>query len=573
MYMKKRTVVLGAGGFIGGHLVTELKNKGHWVRGVDIKRHEYKESDADEFIVADLRDLKSVESVLDDTIDEVYQLAADMGGAAFVFTGENDSEIMHNSALINLNVCDVMTRHGIKKVFYSSSACMYPEYNQMDPDNPKCSEDSAYPAGPDSEYGWEKLFSERLFLAFARNKGLDVKIARFHNIFGPLGTWNGGREKAPAAMLRKVCEAKDGDSIEVWGDGLQTRSFLFVDECVEAVIRLMESDFAGPVNIGSEEMVTINRLAEIAIKLSGKNLTIKNVDVKQIGVRGRNSDNKLIKEKLGWEPNMSLEKGMGITYEWIDKQVFLSRFCKTNKIINVKNPNNGTKCDYIYTYMSTDSVIGNTLNNNEIWELEVRNLLITSLDKNFNGCIVDIGANIGTHTVQLSLQYNHAKVYAFEPQKHHFYCLEKNINDNNISNCSLFRCGLSDGSNEYAYHSKYDLKKKDNYGGKGLFQISDNNDQRFGEIDIHNKCILKKLDDYNLENVGLIKVDVEGHELSILKGSMQTIKNNLPIIFIEIWNIPEHYNRYVNSDSFKILFELGYKLKKIGPMDYILHIE
>ena len=316
-----KAVVLGAGGFIGGHLVTALKQKGYWGRGVDIKWHEYKKSDADEFIIADLRDLKSVELVLDDTINEVYQLAADMGGAAFVFTGENDSEIMHNSALINLNVCDVMNRHSIKKVFYSSSACMYPEYNQMDPDNPKCSEDSAYPAGPDSEYGWEKLFSERLFLAFARNKGLDVKIARFHNIFGPLGTWNGGREKAPAAMLRKVCEAKDGDSIEVWGDGLQTRSFLLVDECVEGVIKLMESDFSGPVNIGSEEMVTINKLAEIAIKLSGKNLKINNVEVKQIGVRGRNSDNNLIKEKLKWEPTMPLEVGMAITYDWIYNQV------------------------------------------------------------------------------------------------------------------------------------------------------------------------------------------------------------------------------------------------------------
>ena len=326
----KKIVVLGAGGFIGGQLVTELKKRGHWVRGVDIKRHEYKENDADEFIVADLRDLKSVEHVLDSTIDEVYQLAADMGGAAFLFSGENDSDVMHNSTLINLHVCDVMTRHGIKKVFYSSSACVYPEYNQMDPENPKCSEDSAYPASPDSEYGWEKLFSERLFLVFARNKGLDVKIARFHNIFGPRGTWDGGREKSPAAMLRKVCKAKDGDSIEVWGDGLQTRSFLYVDECVECVIRLMESDFAGPVNIGSEEMVTINRLAEIAIKLSGKKLTIKNVDVKQIGVRGRNSDNKLIREKLGWVPSLPLVKGMAITYEWINKQVFYSSIRKTN---------------------------------------------------------------------------------------------------------------------------------------------------------------------------------------------------------------------------------------------------
>ena len=317
----KKIVVLGAGGFIGGHLVTALKKKGYWIRGVDIKWHEYNKSDADEFIIADLRDPKSVELVIDNTIDEVYQLAADMGGAAFVFTGENDSEIMHNSALINLNVCDTMVKHGVKKVFYSSSACMYPEYNQMDPDNPKCSEDSAYPAGPDSEYGWEKLFSERIFLAFARNKGLDVKIARFHNIFGPLGTWDGGREKAPAAMLRKVCEAEDGGSIEVWGDGLQTRSFLLVDECVVGVLKLMDSNFSGPVNIGSEEMVSINKLAEVAIKLSGKKLTIKNIDVKQIGVRGRNSDNKLIREKLGWEPSMPLEKGMSITYNWIKKQV------------------------------------------------------------------------------------------------------------------------------------------------------------------------------------------------------------------------------------------------------------
>ena len=269
----KKVVVLGAGGFIGGHLVSRLKNEGYWVRGVDIKWHEFKKSDADEFIIADLRDIKSVELVLDNTIDEVYQLAADMGGAEFVFTGVNDSDIMHNSSLINLNVCDVMVKKGIKKIFYSSSACMYPEYNQKDPDNPNCSEDSAYPANPDSEYGWEKLFSERLYLAFSRNKGLDVKIARFHNIFGPYGTWNGGREKAPAAMLRKVCEANNGDSIEVWGDGLQTRSFLLVDECVEGIIRLMNSKFSGPVNIGSEEMVTINKLAKIAIELSGKNLS------------------------------------------------------------------------------------------------------------------------------------------------------------------------------------------------------------------------------------------------------------------------------------------------------------
>ena len=318
---KKKAVVMGAGGFIGGHLVTRLKNDGYWVRAVDIKWHEYKNTDADEFIVADLRDRHSVDLVIDDTIDEVYQLAADMGGALFVFTGENDSDIMHNSATINLNVCEACVEKGVKKVFYSSSACMYPEYNQLDPQNPKCSEDSAYPAGPDSEYGWEKLFSERLYLAYLRNKGLDVRVARFHNIFGPYGTWCGGREKAPAAMLRKVCEANEGDSIEVWGDGLQTRSFLLVDECVEGVIRLMNSDFIGPVNIGSEEMVTINELAQMAIDISGKNLTINNIDVPHTGVRGRNSDNALIKEKLGWEPTMSLLEGMKLTYKWIKEQV------------------------------------------------------------------------------------------------------------------------------------------------------------------------------------------------------------------------------------------------------------
>lgn len=251
-----RIVVLGAGGFIGGHLVTKLKKLGHWVRGADIKRHEFKKTDADEFIKGDLREKQTVELVIDDTIDEVYQLAADMGGAEFIFTGENDADIMHNSAVINLNVCEVCSQRSVKRVFYSSSACVYPEHNQMDPNNPNCEESSAYPANPDSEYGWEKLFSERLFMSFRRNKGLDVKIARFHNIFGPYGTWRGGREKAPAAICRKVAEA-DGE-IEIFGDGNQTRSFLYVDECVEGIIRLMKSDFSGPVNIGSDEMVTIN---------------------------------------------------------------------------------------------------------------------------------------------------------------------------------------------------------------------------------------------------------------------------------------------------------------------------
>ena len=313
-----KIIVLGAGGFIGGHLVTRLKSLGHWVRGVDIKYHEYKKSDADEFIIADLQNYESVNLVIDDTIDEVYQLAADMGGAEFVFSGENDSEIMHNSALINLHVCDVCVKKYIKKVFYSSSACMYPEHNQLDPNNPNCEESSAYPANPDSEYGWEKLFSERLYLAYNRNKGLNVRIARFHNIFGPLGTWNGGREKAPAAICRKVLTSTD--SIEIFGTGTQTRSFLYVDECVEGIIRLMQSDFIGPVNIGSDEMVTINELVNLVSSIENKNLK-KNHIKGPLGVAGRNSDNCLIYEKLGWKPTMKLMEGLKKTYEWIKKQV------------------------------------------------------------------------------------------------------------------------------------------------------------------------------------------------------------------------------------------------------------
>ena len=314
----KKVVVLGAGGFIGGHLVTKLKNLGYWVRGVDIKYHEFKKTDANEFIIADLRNFESVNLVIDNTIDEVYQLAADMGGAEFVFSGENDSDIMHNSALINLHVCDICVKKNIKKVFYSSSACMYPEHNQLDPNNPNCEESSAYPANPDSEYGWEKLFSERLYLAYNRNKGLDVRIARFHNIFGPYGTWNGGREKAPAAICRKVLTS-DG-SIEIFGSGNQTRSFLYIDECIEGVIRLMESDFIGPVNIGSDEMVTINELVDLASSIENKKLE-KNHITGPLGVAGRNSDNNLIYKKLGWKPNMKLIDGLKKTYEWIKKQV------------------------------------------------------------------------------------------------------------------------------------------------------------------------------------------------------------------------------------------------------------
>lgn len=314
----KKCVVLGAGGFIGGHLVSRLKQLGHWVRGVDIKYHEYKKGDSDEFIIGDLRNYECVNLVIDDTIDEVYQLAADMGGAEFVFSGENDSEIMHNSALINLHVCDVCVKKNIKKVFYSSSACMYPEHNQLDPNNPNCEETSAYPANPDSEYGWEKLFSERLYLAYNRNKALNVRIARFHNIFGPLGTWNGGREKAPAAICRKVLTATD--SIEIFGSGTQTRSFLYIDECVEGIIRLMDSDFIGPVNIGSDEMVTINELVDLVSSIENKKLEKKHIDG-PLGVAGRNSDNNLIYEKLGWKPTMKLIDGLMKTYEWIKKQI------------------------------------------------------------------------------------------------------------------------------------------------------------------------------------------------------------------------------------------------------------
>ncbi len=316
----KTALVCGAGGFIGGHLVKRLKNEGYWVRGVDIKEHEYVKLPADEFIVGDLREQHICKKILDRPFDEVYQLAADMGGAGYIFTGEHDADVMHNSATINLNILHYGQKAGIKKIFYSSSACMYPEYNQLDPNNPKCSEESAYPAAPDSEYGWEKLFSERLYFAFHRNYKMEVRVARFHNIFGPEGSWNNGKEKAPAAICRKVAETKDGGAMEVWGDGKQTRSFLYIDECLEAVRRLMNSNFIGPVNIGSEEMVTINRLAEIAMQVAGKKLTIKHIPGPQ-GVRGRNSDNKLIKEKLGWQPTMTLKDGIALTYNWINKQL------------------------------------------------------------------------------------------------------------------------------------------------------------------------------------------------------------------------------------------------------------
>jgi nucleoside-diphosphate-sugar epimerase len=315
----RTALVCGAGGFIGGHLVKRLKADGFWVRGVDLKRHEYAETEADDFAVGDLRDPYFCRQMIDRRFDEVYQLAADMGGAGFIFTGENDADIMHNSGTINLNVLDACRKRLIPRVFYSSSACIYPAYNQLDPDNPNCEESSAYPAAPDSEYGWEKLFSERLYLTYGRCHGMEVRVARYHNIFGPEGTWTGGREKAPAAMCRKIAMTPDGGSIDIWGDGKQTRSFLYVSECVEGSLRLMRSGFTGPVNIGSEEMVSINQLADIIMDIAGKRVEKRHIPG-PLGVRGRNSDNRLIREKLGWAPSRPLAAGLETTYAWIERQ-------------------------------------------------------------------------------------------------------------------------------------------------------------------------------------------------------------------------------------------------------------
>ena len=341
----KKALVLGAGGFIGSHMVKRLKSDGYWVRGVDKKATEFSKTEADEFVYGDLTDSDFVRRVLEykgdrgnfynsvpyryiQPFDEIYQFAADMGGAGFVFTGENDADIMHNSVLINLNVLEEQRKlndskgKNTTKIFYSGSACMYPEHNQLDPDNPDCREESAYPANPDSEYGWEKLFSERLYFAYHRNYGIPVRVTRYHNIFGPEGTWNGGREKAPAAICRKVAELPDvGGTIEVWGDGEQTRSFLYIDECIEASRRLMDSDFIGPVNIGSEEMVTINELVETASRVSGKVVKRKHKLDAPLGVRGRNSNNDVVRRELGWDYEQTLEEGIRKTYNWIEEQI------------------------------------------------------------------------------------------------------------------------------------------------------------------------------------------------------------------------------------------------------------
>ena len=330
--MHKKALVLGAGGFIGSHLVKRLKSEGYWVRGVDLKLPEFSSSEADEFIVGDLRDPQLVSKVLyapnqlseqdnENSFDEVYQLAADMGGAGYINTGENDAEVVHNSMLINLNVVREAHKKSIKKIFYASSACVYNEHNQLEPENPICTEDSVYPAYPDSEYGWEKLFSERLYATYNRNYGLDIRIARFHNVFGPEGTFSGGKEKAPAAICRKVADSLMDEEIEVWGDGLQTRSFLYIDEAIEGVRRLMESDYIEPINIGSDHIISMNDLTKLVIQLAGKRAGIKNIPGPQ-GVRGRTSDNTLIKEKLGWEPTQPLYIGLEKTYKWIQSQMF-----------------------------------------------------------------------------------------------------------------------------------------------------------------------------------------------------------------------------------------------------------
>ena len=317
---QKKALVLGGGGFIGSHMVRRLKQEGYWVRAVDLKLPDFSKSSANEFLIGDLRDAQFVDEI-STGFDEIYQFAADMGGAGYIFTGDHDADVMHNSATINLNVLNSIKKNAPNtKIFYSSSACIYPEHNQMDPDNPNCEESSAYPANPDSEYGWEKLFSERLYFSFHRNYGIEVRVARYHNIFGPEGTWKGGKEKAPAAICRKVAMASNGDPIEIWGDGEQTRSFLYIDECIEATRRLMDSDFIGPVNIGSEEMVSINQLVDLASSIEQKSL-IKTHVPGPTGVRGRNSNNNLIRQKLNWNYSLPLSEGIKRTYNWIVEKI------------------------------------------------------------------------------------------------------------------------------------------------------------------------------------------------------------------------------------------------------------
>ncbi|MCF8464385.1 MAG: NAD-dependent epimerase/dehydratase family protein [Flavobacteriales bacterium] len=316
----KKAVVLGAGGFIGSHLVKRLRSEGYWVTGVDLVKPIYSQTEANEFIIGDLRDVNVVESSISKSTDEVYQLAADMGGAGYIFTGANDAHVMHNSALINLHVAHRCAIAKVGKLFYSSSACVYPEHNQLDPENPRCNEDSVYPAAPDSEYGWEKLFSERLYFSFKRNHGLNTKVARFHNIYGPEGAWDNGKEKAPAAICRKVAKSAPNGTVEIWGDGKQTRSFLYIEDCIDAVRALMQSDFSGPVNIGSEEMVSINDFTQMVAKISGKQVNVVNIEG-PTGVRGRSSDNRLISSKLDWAPKYDLTTGITITYKWIEEQL------------------------------------------------------------------------------------------------------------------------------------------------------------------------------------------------------------------------------------------------------------
>lgn len=316
----KKALVLGGGGFIGSHMVKRLKSEGFWVRAVDLKYPEFSETEADDFIKGDLRDPQVCREAIDQRFDEIYQFAADMGGAGYIFTGENDADIMHNSASINLNVLDACLRRDSRHIFYSSSACIYPEHNQLDPDNPNCEESSAYPANPDSEYGWEKLFSERLFLAYAKNHKFQSRVARYHNIFGPEGTWQGGKEKAPAALCRKVALASNNTNVEIWGDGKQTRSFLYIDECIEGTLKLMRSSYKGPVNIGSDQSITINNLLLLVAKISGKQIGIDNIPG-PLGVRGRNSNNDLIYKQLGWRPNCNLEDGLRKTYKWIEERI------------------------------------------------------------------------------------------------------------------------------------------------------------------------------------------------------------------------------------------------------------